>query len=153
MKTKFNNFIKEKFNGKNQTIGFRYSEPDEQFEITFNMISDLSKNDFEDDINNILTQNLDNYNLTVEEEEFENIHKMLDVDKDKIKMIMDFIGDSESEEVFIYDVIIDVFVYDEDEINAIISEIDHREKSFILPNLLINGKENSKYKRREIKGY
>jgi len=151
MKTKFNDFTNEKYTGKYQTVGFRYSQPDEQFELKLNIISELNYNDFENKIENKLKNVLDDFNLEIIENSFDNISNI--VSENGVKIIIDYVKNNKFNELFLYDIIIDLYTYDEDEIHSLLKEIN--KDNYLIPNVLLNNKpfdETSKYKHNKL-GY
>jgi len=146
--------VNEYYKGKNQTVGFRYSEP--ELDSKLNCLIFVDDNyDYETNIKKIFDELLDDYEISFEDKTNEEDGDFFNNIKNEIESNLPFKID-ESDKMI--ELIIKLTTYDEDEILSLSIEfISKGENDFLVyPNIILNGSPfdiGTKHRSKKQMGY
>jgi len=134
----FNSFLNEFYKGKNKALGFSNFKESEQNEVKMYVFSDLQYHDFEMLIEDILDENLSDYNLEIEEvEDDETIQNNFETFPDNI------IGEylENRQQMNLYEIYLDLETYTKMEVLSLLQVIidTMKDQMLLSPDIKLNG--------------
>jgi len=134
----FDSFLNEFYKGRNKSLGFSNFKESEQNEVKMYVFSDSQYHEFEMLIEDILDENLSDYNLEIEDvEDDETIQNKLGTFPDEI------IGEylQNKSEMNLYEIYLDLETYTKMEVLSLLQEIINtmKEKMLLSPDIKLNG--------------